>query len=338
MNTPRSRLMVALVAVAVAGLAAGCGPGTGYIVRPIPADESLAEMVVQRDPGLFVSDKIALVDVSGLLTNGRSEGLFGSRENPVALFAEKLDEAQKDPQVRALVLRINSPGGGVTASDLMYRRLMEFKKERKIPVIAVIEDVGASGAYYLAMGADVIIVSPTSITGSIGVIVQTFSLAGTLDKLGIAAKAITSGPMKDMGSPFKPFDAADQKILQTLVDEFYARFLDIVATGRPKLSKDVIRKLADGRIYTGEQAIANGLADQAGDVNSAVKLAKERAGVKAARVVMYDRPWGYKANVYSTAPVPAASLNLSGLSPADVTTWFQPQFLYLWTGGGGGRE
>lgn len=316
----------------LAVLAAGCGENMGYIIRPVPIDEALVEHVVDRDAGLFVSDKIAVVDVSGLIMNGRSDGLLGPHENPVSLFIEKIDKAQKDPDVRALVLRINSPGGGVTASDLMYRRLVEFKKERKVPVIAVIEDVGASGGYYLASAADTIIVAPTSITGSIGVIVQTFSLAGTLAKLGIEAKAITSGPMKDMASLFKPLDPADQKILQTLVTEFYGHFIDVVAAGRPKLSKDEVKKLADGRIYTGDQAVANGLADQAGDVKSAVALAKSKAGVKVSRTVMYDRPWGYKANVYSTAPAGVPSLSLAGISPADVTAWFQPQFLYLWTG------
>jgi protease IV len=318
-----------------AALAPGCGQGTGFIVRPIPLDESLVPRVVDRDPGLFISDKIALIDLSGLIMNGRTEGLLGPHENPVSLFVEKLDAAARDPDVRALVLRINSPGGGVTATDLMYRRLLEFKKDRRIPVIAVIEDVGASGGYYLASAADTILVAPTSITGSIGVIVQTFSLAGTLAKLGIDAKAITSGPMKDMGSPFKPFDVADQKVLQVLVNEFYAHFIDVVAAGRPKLSKDDVKRLADGRIYTGDQAVANGLADAIGDVKDAVKLAKSRAGVKAALTVMYDRPWGYKANVYSTASTGSMNLNLSGLSPADVTAWFQPQFLYLWTGGTG---
>jgi protease IV len=334
------RISVAVLAVAML-VAGGCGPNTGYLIRPVAVNEALVETTVSRDPGFIVSDKIVVIEVEGLLMNYRSEGLLGARENPLAVFVEKLDRAERDPDVKALVLRINSPGGGVTASDLMYRRLMDFKKEKKVPVVAVIEDVGASGAYFIAAGADTIIVTPTSITGSIGVIVQMFSLSGTMEKLGITAKAITSGPMKDMGSPFKPLDPADQKVLQSLVAEFYGHFVDIVAAGRPKLSKDDVRKLADGRIYTGDQAVANGLADAAGDVKSAVVLAKSMAGVKAARTVMYDRPWGYKANVYSAASAPAAGLtqlSLLNISPADITAWFQPRFLYLWTGGAGGGE
>lgn len=321
----------------LACLAAGCGSGAGYLIRPVSAKDELVETVVSRDPGLFVSAKVAVIDVDGLLFNQRDGGFFGSGENPVSLFIEKLGAAQADPNVRAVVLRLNSPGGGVTASDLMYRRLIEFKEKRKIPVIAMIEDVGASGAYYVACGADSIIVTPTSVTGSIGVIVQTFSLAGTMAKLGIEARAVTSGPMKDMASPFKPLDDADRKVIQEIVTEFHNRFIDTVAAGRPKMTRDAVAALADGRIYTGTQAVANGLADSTGDVEAAIKQAREKAGLRAAKVVMYDRSWGYKANVYSASPLGGMQMNLLNLSAADVAAWLRPQFLYLWTGDAAGR-
>ena len=330
-------LSLALVVVALS-LVAGCGPGTGFLIKPVPVNEALVESTVSTDPGFMVSDKVVVVDVDGLLFNQRGDGLFGPHDNPVSLFVEKIDKAEKDLQVRALVLRINSPGGGVTASDIMYRRLAQFKKERKVPVVAAIEDVGASGGYYIACGADTIMAAPTSITGSIGVIVQTFSLSGTMAKLGIDTKAITSGPMKDMGSPLKPLSADDQKVLQEMVTEFYGRFLDIVAAGRPKMKREDVKKLADGRIYTGAQAAADGLVDTVGDVKDAITEAKQRAGITAARVVMYDRPWGYKANVYSAAGVGGTQINLLNLSMPGLMTWLEPQFLYLWTGGAGGSQ
>jgi protease-4 len=325
-----------LVVLAACLLAGGCGQGMGFIVKPIPAKEELVETVVSRDAGLLVSDKVAIVDVDGLLFNERGGGLLGPNENPVSLFVEKMDKAQEDPSVRALVLRINSPGGGVTAADLMHQRLAQFKKERQVPVVAMIEDVGASGAYYLACGADTILVAPTSVTGSIGAIVQTFSLSGTMAKLGIDTKAVTSGPMKDMASPFKPLSAEDQKVLQAIVTEFYDRFVDVVAAGRPHLSRDAVKALADGRVYTGTQAVANGLADGPGDMKAAVAEAKKRSGAKAVKVVMYDRPWGYKANVYSAAPVGGMQINLLNISVPELMAWLEPQFLYLWTGGAGG--
>jgi protease-4 len=138
-----------------------------------------------------------------------------------------------------------------------------------------------------------------------------------------------------MASPFKAFDPEDEKILQGIVTEFYGRFLDIVATGRPALGKDGVKALADGRVYTGTQAVAKGLADAAGDMSDALAEAKKRAGIKVARVVMYDRPWGYKANVYSAAPAGGMQINLLNVSAPNLMTWLEPQFLYLWTGAGG---
>jgi len=327
-----------IAALAAFALAAGCGQGRGFLIKPAPVNEKLEETTLSQDEGLWVTDKILVLDVDGLLMNARGDGFFGPEDNPLALFVEKLDKAGKDSNVRAVVLRINSPGGGVTATDLMYRRLAEFKEERKIPVVAMIEDVGASGAYYLACGADTIMVTPTSVTGSIGVIVQLFSLSGTMDKLGITTKALTSGPMKDMASPFKPLDGTDQKVLQAVVEEFYGRFLEVVTAGRPSLNAEKVKTLADGRIYTGTQAVSNGLADAAGDMKDAIDLAKKQAGVKAAKVVMYGRPWGYRANVYSGSALGSTQINLLNITPPDVAAWLRPQFLYLWTGDGGGAS
>jgi|WetSurMetagenome_2_1015567.scaffolds.fasta_scaffold75536_2 protease IV len=327
---------VACLVLAAAVLAAGCGQNMGYIIKPVAISEELGETTVSSDKGLFISDKILVIPVDGLIMNHKAEGFMSSGENPVSLFVEQLDKAAEDPSVKAVVLRINSPGGGVTATDIMYRRLNEFKKTRKVPVIAMIEDVGASGGYYLACGSDVIMAEPTSVTGSIGVIVETFSVAGTMEKLGITAKAITSGPMKDMGSPFKPLDPADQKVLQSLVTEFYGGFLGVVAKGRPNLAAEKIKELADGRIYTGMQAKANGLVDDLGDMKDAIALAKKHAGLKTAKVVMYSRSWGQPSNVYSAAPVGGMQVNLLNLSVPDAMNMLRPQFLYLWTGDAGG--
>jgi protease-4 len=323
------------VAIVLMGLAVvGCGPSTGYLVKPIPADERLTETTISTDGGLFVSDKIAIIDLEGMLMNQRDWSIFSGSENPLSLFLEKMDRAKADPSVKAVVLRINSPGGGVTAGEILYKSVADFRAARKAPVIAIIEDVGASGAYYVACASDTILAHPTSITGSIGVVVQTVSVAGTMRMLGIEGKAVTSGPMKEMGSPFKPLDGNDLAILQVMVNEFYGGFVDVVAHGRPKLTREQILKLADGRVYSGRQAKANGLVDDVGFVEDALALAKKRAGVAKAKVVMYGRPWGYRATFYSEAPqAPATSqINLVNLNAASMMTMLQPQFLYLWTG------
>jgi len=320
--------------VAVLALLSGCSQEVGWVIKPVPVDQSLHEAVVTADPGLFVGDKVAVIEVEGLLFNERPSGLFAAGENPVSLFVEKLDKAQADPNVKAVVLRVNSPGGGVTASDIMYRRLTRFRGEKGVPVVAVLEDVAASGGYYVACGADKIIAHPTSVTGSIGTLVQTFSLSGTMQMLHIDAKAVTSGPRKDMASPFKPLDPEDLAILQGMVDQYYQRFLDVVVKSRTSLDADKIRALADGRVYTGLQAKDNGLVDGIGYVDDAVLLAKQAAKSPRVKVVMYHRPLGYRANVYSAsgAPEPQAEVNLINVSADSMTRLVQPQFLYLWTG------
>ncbi|NQU75951.1 MAG: signal peptide peptidase SppA, partial [Planctomycetes bacterium] len=290
-------ISMALLAAAV--LPAGCGSGGGFLVRPVPAEQRLAESVVSRDRGLLVVDKIAVVDLDGLLENRRHGAFLGDGENPVSLFVEKLDKAQADRAVRAVIVRINSPGGGVTASDIMYQRLMQFRNQSKVPVVAVIEDLGASGGYYVACAADTIFAHRSSVVGSIGAIVQTVSFAGTMSKLGIDAQAVTSGRFKDMASPLKPLDSEDLKILQGMVDEFQKRFAEVVAAGRPKLSVEKVGVLADGRVYTGEQALGNGLVDRVGTMNDAIAYAKQLCGGKRMKVVVYHRPLGYRGTVYA---------------------------------------
>lgn len=309
---------------------AGCGKNTGFLIKPVPLDETLQETVIAKDSGMFVRDKIVIVDVDGLLMNVKDSELFGTGENPVSLFIEKLDKAQMDKDVKGVVLRINSPGGGVTASDIMYHRLRQFKAAKGVPVVCVIEDVGASGGYYIACGSDRILAHPTSVTGSIGVIVQAVSFAGTLERLGISAKAITSGQFKDMGSPLKPFNKKDHELLQLLVNEYYEGFVGVVCAGRPKLSKDKVRELADGRVYTGKQALAAGLVDELGYMDNAIAQAKQRSGSSRVKVVMYHRPLGYKPNAYAASGVP--QVNMVNVRLPALMELAQPQFLYLWTG------
>jgi len=330
----KSRLLCVLALL----LSAGCGQNVGWVIKPAPTDESLRETIISTDPGLFVNDKIALIDIDGILVNQRG-GMFSFRDNQVSLFVEKLDKAQADPNVKAVVVRINSPGGAVAASDTMYEKLIRFRSQKACPVIAVIEDVGASGGYYVACGADEILAHPASVTGSIGTIVQTVSLAGTMKMLRIDARAVTSGPRKDMASPFKPLDAKDLAILQEMVNEYYARFCDVVDKARPSLNAEQVKTLADGRVYTGQQALANGLVDRLGYVDDAVLLAKEKSRCARVKVVIYHRPLGYRANVYSSAQVATGrpQINLLNISADEFLSSAAPQFLYLWTGHTYGR-
>ena len=313
-------------------LLSGCGGNAGYLVKPISLDQRLVESVVQAEAGWFVP-KVALIDVGGLIVNDRRGPLFGDCENPVSLFAEKLEAAGRDANVKAVVLRINSPGGTVQATEAMYNCLLRFRRQTGKPVIACITDVGASGGYYLACGSQRIICQPSSITGSIGVIIQTVNFTGTMKMLGIKADAVTSGKLKAMGSPLKDLTEQERRIFQEMVNEFYERFVEVVAEGRSGLDVEKVRKLADGRVLTGRQAVQAGLADQLGGLQDAVAEAKKAAGIRKAKVVMYHRPLGYRANVYSAAAVrsPVTQINLINLQMGQLLLLRRPSFLYLWS-------
>lgn len=274
-------------------------------------------------------DKVLLIDVSGVIAHkaeGRG-GVFPGPPDIVARVKEELQLAAQDDRVKAVVLRINSPGGTVTASDQLYYELRRFKATRKIPIVAVFMDVGASGAYYVAMAADFVIAHPTSIVGSIGVVMLRMNVEGLLEKLGLETSAIKSGTMKDMGSPFRTMTDDEHQVFMGVIMEFYDRFVQVVGEGRPGLKSDRIRELADGRIYTASQAVKAGLVDELGYLDTALDRAKQAAGLAEARVVTYHRPGTYSNNIYSGFPDSATLRRIAAWSQLPVGT---PQFLYLW--------
>ena len=308
----------------------GCGSRALHI-ELVPTNQSLTETLIQRDAGLFVSDKIAIIDMDGLMINRRKSGLMRTGENPVSLLLEKLDKAAGDPGVKAVVLRLNSPGGTVAASDIMHHRLLEFKRRTRKPVVACVVGLGCSGAYYLACGCDGIMTQPSAVTGNIGTIFQTFSVAGTMKKIGVKAVTIKSGKLKDMASPLHDLSDDERQVLEGIIEDLYQQFLAVVAKGRPGLSEQKIRELADGRVFTAKQALTEGLIDRIGYLTDAVEWAKKMAGIDRAKVVIYHRPSSYKPNAYGSA-----AANMEGIGPLiniDLPDWLssgESQFLYLW--------
>ncbi|MBI5855147.1 MAG: signal peptide peptidase SppA [Nitrospirae bacterium] len=274
--------------------------------------------------------KVLLMDLSGTISNLEESGLV-ERPNLVAHLKEELTKAGEDPAIKAIVLRINSPGGTVTASDILYHEIRTFKERKKIPVVASIMDVGASGGYYVAMAADTVVAHPSSVTGSLGVIMLTVNAQGLLQKIGLETKAVVSGPRKDMGSPFRMMTDEERAIFQGLIDSFYERFLTVIKSGRPNLTADTIRKLADGRVYSGEQAKALGLIDGIGYLDDAMTLAKQEAGLSDAKIVRYRRPGEYRPNIYASLfSGPFGSSPLNGFDLLALVKGGTPQFMYLW--------
>ncbi|MCB1178154.1 MAG: signal peptide peptidase SppA, partial [Leptospiraceae bacterium] len=167
--------------------------------------------------------------------------------------------------------KVNSPGGGVTASDIIYRELNLFKSKKKIPIVALFMDTAASGGYYISMSADAIIAHPTTVTGSIGVIISSLNFKEGMDKIGVKDQTITSGPNKNILSPFDEFSPEKRKIIQSIVDDMYKRFFNIVKKNRTKIDSQKLKSLADGRIFTADQAFKEGLVDGIGYSEDAIK-------------------------------------------------------------------
>ncbi len=276
--------------------------------------------------------KILLMDVSGVLADETGGLVLGSpapRVPIVARVREELQKASEDENVKALIVRINSPGGTITASDLIYREIDVFKTRHKIPVVAIMMDVGASGGYYAALAGDTIMALPTTVTGSIGVVMLTVNAQGLMEKIGVAPLAIKSGAMKDAGSPFRPLTEQERVVFQSVIDQMYGRFVSLIVQSR-KMPEDKVRAAADGRIYTAEQAKALGLVDEIGYMEDAVAAARKAAGVAEARVIMYHRPKEYRANFYSAAPVPTPGVETSLQQLTTLVSGSGPRFLYLW--------
>ena len=205
--------------------------GCTFNISLFPELQPLQEKVLEGRG----ENKILIVDISGVISEESGDGMV---EEPsiVARVKEELLVAEQDKQIKAVVLRINSPGGTVTASDLIYHEILRFKEKTGVKVIAAISGMGASGAYYIAMAADKVVAHPTAITGSIGVIMLHMDLHGLLEKFGVGADAIKSGARKDMGSPFRKMMPEDRDLFQKMILEMQGQFLEIVAKGRKEIT------------------------------------------------------------------------------------------------------
>lgn len=313
---------------------AGCTP-MSFLITPVPRSQELEEHEISRD-SIWADKKIALIEVDGVLRNARDWSPLGPPgENPVSLFKEKLDQAADDDKVKAIVVRINSPGGGVTATDLMYTELRRFREQTNKPVIASMLDVAASGGYYVACAADRIYAHPTTVTGSIGVIMVVPDFSGTMRKLGIRANIIKSADLKDAGSPFREMSEEERAVFQRMIDAMHARFLKVVAEARRAIDETRLSALADGRVFLAPEAKEQGLIDELGTLHDALAGAKSAAGLdgKPVIVVEYARPRLHRPNVYARASDVPVQVNLVNV---ELPAWLEgpsPQFMYIWAPG-----
>ena len=299
----------------------------GDLLKPPP----LVEMVVEKGDGVFSRAKIALIDINGTITGQSVESLAFRQENTLHEVQQRLDRVEADPEVVALVLKISSPGGEVTACDVIRQELLQMKKRKNIPIVACIVETGASGGYYIASAADTIIAHPTAVVGSIGVILQTFNVKGLFDKIGVKTETVKSGTFKDLASPFREVTNAEREVLNDVVQELHGRFVDVVDEGRPNLDREGVVELADGKVYSGKRAEALGLVDANGYVDDAVAEARRRSGVSGAALIRYTRA-GRPGNSLYAVTGPDTPTRAAGGMSLHVDAGMLPttRFLYLW--------
>ncbi len=316
------KLFVVLVQFLLVSALGGCA----YVNVPlIPPPMPLEEQVLEGDG----AKKILLIDISGTITEQEKSGGLLKHSGPsmVSLVRESLRKAEKDDRIAGLILRINSPGGTVTASDIIHHEIVEFRNRRNVPVLACIMGVGTSGGYYVAAAADEIIAHPTAITGSIGVILMKFNVEGLMEKIGVAEQTVKSGDKKDIMSPFRKATPEEIKLGQEIIDQFYGRFLDIVMARKGNsLSRDELRKLADGRLYTARQALEGKLVDGIGYLDDVIASIRKTVGDDRARVVSYYRPGTYKGSIYADAGEQGGVLEMFG----SLDAFSAGSFMYLW--------
>ena len=278
-------------------------------------------------------NKILLIDITGFITGKSSSDITGIKKEPgmVERIKEQLNKAENDNKIKAIILRVNTPGGTVTASDIIYHELFEFKKKKDVKIIAAMMDLSTSGGYYISMSADKIVAHPTTITGSIGVLAVKLNVKGLFEKIGIEDETVKSGEKKDITSPFRPFSEEEKEIFQEIIDSLFQNFLNVVKTGRKELSTEEIQKIADGRIYTSQQAVKLKMIDQIGYLEDAIELAKKEAGLKEAKVITYHRPHQYKENIYSSSYRGAPqTINILNIDMNLFADRIGAKFMYMW--------
>lgn len=275
-------------------------------------------------------DRIVQLDISGVITG--DDGAGGSM---VEEIKRALHQAIEDPRVKAIVLRIDSPGGEVTASDTLYAAVREAAAKKK--VVAYLDSVAASGGYYLACGAERIVAHPTGITGSIGVIMSGVGIQGLMEKAGVESRTFKSGAMKDAGAMSRAMSDAERAFFQDLVMQNYERFVGIVSAARAIPVDDLKAGLADGRVVLGEAAVAGQLADETGYIEAAYAAARKLAGLDDAEVVRYTRVPGWRDLLgflaRSGGPAGSESVRVRVEVPGLAPSLMRPGRCYfLWTG------
>jgi protease-4 len=293
------------------------------------ASEPLQEAVLEGSG----KDKILVIPIAGIITERPKIRILRSAPSVVQEVVSHLRLAEKDDAIKTVLFKIDSPGGTTTASDILYHEIMAFKQRTGKKAVVCMMNLAASGGYYVALPADVIVAHPTTVTGSIGVILMRPEVTGLMEKIGIGVQVNKSGENKDMGSPFRPVTPDEDNLLQDLADALGRRFVDLVKQHRD-LQADALARVADARIFLAAEALAAGLVDRIGYLPDAIEAAKTVAGLDDnARVITYRRTFYADDNVYNTlasgSPERSTALLLDTGLAGDLLA-LDAGFYYLW--------
>lgn len=315
--------LIALAMLAFAGVMFLGLAGLGGLVT-VGGDDSLHEQYHSLDR--HAAHKVAIIAIEGAILDGDG------------FVKKQIDKVRKDQDVKAIVLRVDSPGGTVTASDYLYHHLIELTADRKLPLVVSMGGMAASGGYYVSMAVgdtpESIFAEPTTWTGSIGVVIPHYNVAGLMEQWKVEEDSIKSHRLKQMGSPTRPMTEEERQIFQALVDDSFDRFKQIVKAGRPAFRKDeqALTKVATGQVFTTRQALANGLVDKEGFIEDAIDRAIALAGLDKdqTKAVKYKRSAGLTDLLLSSAH--SRSAPTSGVSQlATLLELTSPRAYYLCT-------
>ena len=266
----------------------------------------------------FSKDKVAVIELAGIMTSSHN---VGSRAVSARKIIGQLEKYRDDDSVKAIVLRVDTPGGTVVAAQELHGELMRLRAGSGKKIVVSMGDLAASGGYYVACAADRVFASPGTLTGSIGVIMQFPNYQGLFGKIGLGTNTIKSGEFKDVGNGAREMSDRDRRLLQGLVDDVYSQFVDAVAAGR-RMSPEQVRPLADGRVFSGRQAQQLGLIDELGDLDAAIAAAGKLAGIEGKPEVIRESP---RRGIWELIDA-----RMDGIFPSALLPDTQARLLYLW--------
>ncbi len=294
-----------------------------------PETSPLAEVPIGGSHGAECGPKIAVVDVDGLLVNSNLPATASAGENPVTLFTEKLAAAEQDATVCGVIVRLNSPGGGVDAAEILAHELVAFRQRTHKPVVACIIGTGTGAAYYLATCCDRILAQPNAVIGGIGVILNLYNLSDAMAQYNVIDQSIKAGNNIDVGSMRRAISPEQRQLLQAIADDFHERFKAVVLAARPSLAENPNETL-DGRIFSANQALKVGLIDQVGHLDSAVEAIRAMTGQSSAHIILFRRHGEGAYSIYATLPNLPPLTNTLPVSIPGLDRSRLPLFLYLW--------